>query len=94
MSKIRHSQRKVVDDDLGLGFPIEELKGSEAPNNKDVLLHIFHFMRSGVKGHTSMKDVRSSVMKSIKASWKGSGVEIGCDKTLRLRIEDLHSLYR
>jgi len=54
MSKKRCSARKAIDEDLDLPYPLEELRRGEAPKNKEVLLKVFHHLRSGVKGHTSI----------------------------------------
>ena len=56
MSTKRSSARKVVDGDLGLHYTLDALKHGEASKNNEVLLHLLHFMKSGVKGHTSIDD--------------------------------------
>ena len=44
MAKRRHSDRETINKELGLEFALEELRGREAPKNKDVLLHLFYFL--------------------------------------------------
>ena len=94
MSKKRCSARKTVDEDLDLQYPLEALKCGEASKNKEVILHLLHFMRSGVKGHTSLDDATRLTRESVKSQWKGSNVELGHDKTIDRRIKDLHQLFR
>ena len=81
MAKRRHSQRKCIDDKLGLEFALEELRGSEAPRNKDVL-HLFFFLRRDGTGQHSSGSASKGVVQSIKGRWVGSGVEVSSDPTL------------
>ena len=94
MAKRRHSDRKSVDDEFGLEFVLEELRGSEAPRNKEVLLHFFFFLRHDGRGQNSTGDAFYDVVKSIKARWLGSGVEMATDPTLKKKVDHLHHLYR
>ena len=86
MAKRRHSDRKSVDDEFGLEFVLEELRGSEAPRNKEVLLHFFFFLRRDGRGQNSTWDAFYDVVKSIKAQWLGSGVEMATDPTLKKKL--------
>ena len=90
MAKRRHSDRKSIDDE----FALEELRGSEAPKNKEILLHLFFFLKRNGRGQKSSGDAAKEVIKSIKAQWVGSGVALASDPTLQKRVDNLYQLYR
>ena len=94
MAKRRHSQRKCIDDELGLEFALEELRGSEAPRNKDVLLHLFFFLRRDGTAQQSSASASKEVVQSIKGRWVGSGVEVVSDPTLVRRVGIIHESNR
>ena len=94
MAKRRHSDRKSIDDEFGLEFALEELRGSEAPKNKEILLHLFFFLKRDGRGQKSSGDAAKEVIKSIKAQWVGSGVALASDPTLQKRVDNLYQLYR
>ena len=57
-----------IDEDLGLFFPLEKLSGSEAPRNKEVLLHLFYELKKDglqVKVESAVR----KVAESIRLSW-------------------------
>ena len=92
MAKRRQSQRgKCIDDELGLEFVLEELRGSQAPRNKEVLLHTLFFVRRD--GSSSAAASRAAAA-SVKARWLGSAVEVASDATLERRVAKLYELYR
>ena len=94
MAKRRQSCRKEVCEDLDLGFPIDALRITEAPRNKEVLLHLFHFLRSDIEEKQDLTEALHATRESVKTSWAGSNVQVACDKTIENRISDLHKLFR
>ena len=75
MAKQRHSTRKLIDEDLGLQYPLAELRTNEAPRNREVLLHLFHLLRNK-EGRTSLDEASRITIEPIKTAWRGSCVEI------------------
>ena len=94
MAKRRQSCRKEVCEDLDLGFPIDALRITEAPRNKEVLLHLFHFLRSDIEEKPDLTEALHATRESVKTSWAGSNVQMACDKTIENRISDLHQLFK
>ena len=71
MAKRRHSDRETINKELGLEFALEELRGREAPKNKDVLLHLLYFLKCDGRGQIKIKEAVRMVVKSVKACWYG-----------------------
>lgn len=94
LSKVRRTERTRVCDELGLGYPLEELLGANAPSNESVLLHLIHFLRIGPKGCFSVRDGAFKVATSIKERWRGSNIDVAADLRLVTRIQSLYSMYR
>ena len=90
----RHSTRRTVCDDLDLGYPLEKFRGAESPRNKDILLHIFFFLRVDVKGGSDVNGAILLVVESLKKSWHGSNVKLATDKVLKERLLAIYDLYR
>jgi hypothetical protein len=90
--KKRHSSRKPVNDDLDLGYPLATLRTVEATRNKEVFLHLYHFLRNDARN-----DLPAAIRwtrDSVKASWKGAKVELACDPTIEKWIKELHKWFK
>ena len=94
MAKRRHSNWKTIDEELGLEFALDKFRGRKAPKKKDVLLHLFYFLKCEGRGQTSVDDVAKLVVQSIKARWQGSCVTLATDQTLHKKVKELYSLFR
>ena len=90
--KKRHSNRKQVYEELELGYPLERLRTVEAPRNKEVLLHLFHHLQNDAK--SDINHAARLTCDSVKTSWKGSNIQLACESTLKIRIVELHELFR
>ena len=94
LSKVRRTERIKVCDELGLGYPLEELLGANAPSNESVLLHLIHFLRIGPKGLTSVHKGALKVAASVRDRWRGSNIDVAADRYLVQRIKKLYPQYR
>ena len=64
---------KKVNVDLDLHYPFEELKETEAPRNKDVFLHLKHFMETDTKSKSTLENAKKLMVDLVKASCIGKG---------------------
>ena len=94
--KPRHSariDRKPINEELGLSFPLEELKWSEAPRNHEVLEHLFFILSSKDKGRMTMDDAVDVVVAAVQSRWRGSNIAQLDERTLVKNVKALHSQY-
>ena len=89
---MRHPQQVKVCEILDLGYPLDDLKGGEVPKKGEVLLHLYHYMRSGV-GNSNVLEAAKVTIKTEKSCWFGSNVAIAPDVTLT-RVLELHKLLK
>ena len=96
-SKPRHSarlDREPINKGLGLSFPLEEFKQSEAPRNHEVLERLFFILSAPGESQKSVEDAAKSVVGEILSCWRGSNVEKAHELTLIKKVKALHSLYK
>ena len=89
LSKPRHStrlDREPIDEELGLSFPLEEFRRSEAPRNHEVLERLIFILttRSGLQ--KGIEDAAKMVAGEILDCWRGSNIETSHRLTLFKKV--------
>ena len=89
----KHLPRQKVNEELGLDFPLDDLRGSQAPTNGQVLRHFSHFLQTA-QGECSVEDAAKLAVETVKRCWLGANVKMAHDTTLTNRILALNKTMR